>query len=142
MSAAPLIIQTAFTFTAASVGAFLAAFLSRRTERFKHLQELRSAAYADFLRGVAMAAEQGQAHQTGTGGRALVADARARIAIYGGKKVVHSLAGFIALGAQTSNAEGMEAFAELCGVMRTETRREHVSAEDILQVLFNQVEGH
>ena len=104
MNVTQLIAQTAITFIAATVGAFLGSFLTRRTERFKHLQELRSAAYIDFVSGVANAAHR-------TGGIAEVADARCRIAIYGGKGVVRSLSGFIASGAQTRNREGMQAFA-------------------------------
>jgi len=53
MSFSPLIIQTGVTFIAASLGAIFGAFLTRRIEQFKHLQELRSKAYADFLRGSA-----------------------------------------------------------------------------------------
>lgn len=130
MSVPQLIAQTTVTFFAATLGAFLGAFLTRRTERYKHLQELRSAAYIDFVRGMANAAHQ-------TGGIAEVADSRARIAIYGGKDVVRSLSEFIALGAQTVNPKGMQAFAELCRVMRSETGRELVSAADIHSVLFN-----
>jgi hypothetical protein len=130
MGVTQLIAQTAFTFIAATVGAFLGAFLTRRTERFKHLQELRSAAYTDFIRGVANAAQQ-------SGGIAPVADARARIAIYGGRGVLHSLSRFIAHGGQTRSRDGMQAFAELCRLMRAETGREQVPVEDIEQVLFN-----
>jgi len=145
MTFTQLIIQTAVTFVAASIGAIFGAFLTRRTERFRHLQELRSAAYADFVRGVASAAERAQSDSTrdehGTleqpMGRALVADSRARIAIYGGKDVVHSLSEFIALGAQTCNREGMQAFAALRRSMRTETGREHVPIEDTTRILFS-----
>jgi hypothetical protein len=124
-----LLVQTALTLIAAGLGSILGAFLARYTEQFKHLQELRSAAYTDFLRGVARAAEQG--------GVALVADSRARIAIYGGKAVLRSLSEFIALGAQTQNREGMQAFADLCGVMRAESGREQVPVRDISTVLFS-----
>jgi len=130
MSIYQFLIQILVTFAAA----FLGAFLTRRTETFKHLQELRSTAYADFVRGVATAAEQSH---TGKGGMALVADSRARIAIYGGENVVHSLAKFIALGAQTCNREGMQAFAELVRMMRGETGREHVPSEEINRLLFS-----
>ncbi len=130
MSITQLIAQTAVTFFAATLGAFLGAYLTRRTEKFKHLQELRSAAYIDFVRGAANAAHR-------TGGIAEVADARCRIAIYGGKSVVHSLSEFIAHGAQTSNPKGMQAFSELCQAMRTETGRESVSFEYINRVLFS-----
>jgi hypothetical protein len=130
MSVTQLITQTAVTFFAATLGAFFGAFLTRRTERFKHLQELRSSAYIDFVRGAANAAHQ-------TGGIAEVADARARIAIYGGKSVVHSLSGFIAHGAQTINPKGMQSFAELCQAMRAETGRESVSFEHVHRILFS-----
>jgi hypothetical protein len=129
MSITQLIAQTALTFFAATLGAFLGAYLTRRTEKFKHLQELRSAAYIDFVSGVANAAHQ-------TGGVAEVADARCRIAIYGGESVVHSLSGFIAHGAQTCNPKGMQAFAELCQAMRAETGRESVAFENINRILF------
>ncbi len=103
MTLLQLLLQTTVTFAAASLGAIFGAFLTRRTERFKHLQELRSAAYADFVRGVATAAEQSKARNPTGEGIALVADARARIAIYGGGEVVHALSEFIARGAQTCN---------------------------------------
>ena len=137
MSVTQLIAQTAVTFIAAAGGALLGAFLTRQTERFKHLQELRSAAYADFLRGVATAAEDSLMDNLAAGSRAMVADSRARIAIYGGENVVRSLSEFIALGAQTCNREGIQAFVELCRTMRAETGREHVSVSDIKRVLFN-----
>lgn len=130
MNVTQLILQTAVTFIAATVGAFLGALLTRRTERFKRLQELRSAAYIDFVSGVANAAHR-------TGGIAEVADARCRIAIYGGKSVVQSPSDFIAQGAQTRNREGMKAFAELCRAMRAETGREYASFEDINRILFS-----
>jgi ATP-dependent protease HslVU (ClpYQ) peptidase subunit len=138
MTVTQLIIQISVTFVAAYFGAFLA----RRTEKFKHLQELRSAAYADFVRGVAQAAERAQSDGMPTTpeqprGMALVADSRARIAIYGGKDVVHSLSEFIALGAQTCNSDGMQAFANLCRSMRAETGRERVSIENIKRILFS-----
>ncbi len=137
MTLLQLLLQTTVTFAAASLGAIFGAFLTRRTERFKHLQELRSAAYADFVRGVATAAEQSKARNPTGEGIALVADARARIAIYGGGEVVHALSEFIARGAQTCNPQGMKAFAELCASMRAETGREHLPAEEIARLLFS-----
>jgi hypothetical protein len=70
-------------------------------------------------------------------GTVMVADARARIAIYGGKAVVEALSKFISLGTQTLTPEGMRAFAELCRVMRAESGREPASVEDITRLLFS-----
>jgi hypothetical protein len=144
MTPTQLLLQTATTFVAASIGAIFGAFLTRRTEKFKHLQELRSAAYADFLRGFA---KVGRAQSDGLRdersmleereGRVIVTDSRSRIAIYGGKDVVSALSRFVAVGTQTLTPEGMKAFADLCRLMRAEAGRENASAEDITRVLFS-----
>lgn len=144
MTLTQLLIQTGVTFVAASLGAIFGAFLTRRTEKFKHLQELRSAAYADFLRGFAKA---GRAQNDGMRdersfleereGMVIVTDARSRIAIYGGKAVVRALSRFVEVGTQTRTPEGRQGFADLCRLMRVETGRERVSAEDITRILFS-----
>jgi hypothetical protein len=143
MNFSQLFIQTGVTFIAASLGAIFGAFLTRRVEQFKHLQELRSNAYADFLRGFARV---GRAQTDDHGserskleeleGRAAVADSRSRIAIYGSPNVVCSLARFINLGTQTLSPEGAKSFAELCSLMRMESIKQQVSIEDIETVLF------
>src|ERR1700733_14780617 len=107
MSLDQLLVQTAVTFVAASLGAIFGAFLTRRTEMFKHLQELRSA-YVNFLRAFARAGRAQSDKMQGERraleeleGRVVVTDARSRIAIYGGKAVVQALSKFISLGTQT-----------------------------------------
>jgi len=144
MTLSQLLLQTAVTFFAASIGAIFGAFLTRRTEKFKHLQELRSAAYADFLRGFARIGraqtdteldERGKLEELE--GRVIVTDSRSRIAIYGGKDVVSAMSKFIATGTQTLTPEGMKAFAELCRSMRADTGREPVPIEDITRLLYS-----
>ncbi len=139
-----LLIQTGVTFIAAGLGAILGAFLTRHTERFKHLQELRSTAYADFLRGFA---KVGRAQIDGDRGerskleelegRIVVADSRSRIAIYGSPDVLRALSKFIRLGTQSIRPEGMQAFAELCSLMRREAIKHHASLDDVHTVLFS-----
>jgi ATP-dependent protease HslVU (ClpYQ) peptidase subunit len=144
MTLKQLFMQTVLTFVAAGLGALLGAFLTRRTERFKHLQELRSTAYVDFLRGFAkvgraqsdtMRDERSLLEELE--GRVIVTDSRSRIAIYGSKDVVRSLANFIGFGTQSLTPEGMKAFAELCVLMRMEAVKQSVSFEDIKKVLFS-----
>ena len=143
MNPRELLFQTAVTFIAASLGAILGSLLTLRTERFKHLQELRSTAYVDFLRGFArvtraqnekMKDEHSMLEERE--GNVTVTDSRARIAIYGGHDVVQALSRFIDLGTQTHTLEGRKAFVDLCSVMRTETGRKHALPEDIKVVLF------
>lgn len=121
MNTAQLVAQTALTFIAAGLGAVIGALLARRNEQFKRVQELRSMAYADFLRGFARV---GRAQVDGTNddrsrleeleGRMMVTDSRSRIAIYGSPEVIRSLAQFTRCGTQTLNPEGMRLFAEMC----------------------------
>jgi hypothetical protein len=139
MTPTQFLIQIVLTFSAA----FLGAFLTRRTEQAKHLRELRSTAYADFLRGFAgvgraqndeMSRERRE--QEELDGRMLVTDARARIVIYGGRNVVHALSQFVNVGMHTLSPEGQKQFAGLCALMRAETGKEQVSPQDIGTVLF------
>lgn len=123
------------------VAAFLGAFLTHRTEHFKHLQELRSTAYVDFLRGFARV---GRAQSDGGSdersvieeldGRVIVTDSRSRIAIYGGRDVVYALSQFVSHGTQTLTPDGMRAFGRLCMLMRAEAGMERVSPDDITSV--------
>jgi hypothetical protein len=138
------LIQASVTFVAAGLGAIFGAFLTRRTERYKHLQDLRSGAYSDFLRGFArvgraqsdkMRDERSMLEELE--GRVLVTDSRSRIAIYGGKSVVHAFSKFIELGTQTRTPEGMRAFTDLCGLMRAEAGMEEASFDDIHRLLFS-----
>ena len=139
-----LLIQTGITFVAAAMGAVFGAFLTRRTERFKHLQEPRSAAYVDFLRGFAkigraqsdtMRDERSRLEELE--GRVIVTDARSRIAIYGSEEVVRSFSHFTRVGTQSRTDEGMKAFAALCAMMRSEAGQEGASADDIKAVLYD-----
>jgi hypothetical protein len=139
----PWFIQTGVTFFAASLGAVFGAFLTRRIEQFKHIQELRSKAYSDFLRGsakVAIAQHNDQRSDRSKlailEGLETVADSRARIVIYGSPEVLRSLARFANLGTQTISKEGMQAFAELCSLMREEAIESSASLDDIRTVLF------
>jgi hypothetical protein len=139
MTPTQFLIQIVLTFAAA----FLGAFLTRQTEQAKHLRELRSTAYADFLRGFARVGRaqcdemsQERREQEELDGRTLVTDARSRIVIYGGRDVVHALSQFVHAGTQSLTPEGQKQFARLCALMRAETGKEQVSPQDIGTVLF------
>jgi hypothetical protein len=142
MNPTQLLIQTGITFIAASLGTFLTSLLGRRTEKFKHLQELRSSAYANFLTGFAkvtrvqndLMREEDSLREVFEG-TVIVTHARAQIAIYGGSEVVASLANFVRCGTQTETLEGRKAFAELCATMREEVGRP-AQFEDVETILF------
>jgi hypothetical protein len=99
-----------------AVGAFLQHMLARSKERDSQLTQQRQVSYADFLKGVANAA-----HRPTTEVSAQIADARARMAIYGSNAVLERLAAFDELGATLTNDTSRRAFLLMTEQMRTES---------------------
>ncbi len=146
MTLTQLLIQTGLTFVAAALGAIFGAFLTRWTERYKQLQELRTSAYVDLLRGIAtLAIVQGdilrneQSFLEERIAKISVADAKTRIAIYGSKAVVRSLSIFLDGPAKLDTTERMHKFAEICVLMRNEgnSLTQNVAFEDVHKLLFS-----
>jgi hypothetical protein len=131
-------LQAGITFIAATLGSIIGAYLTLRINRSKHLQELRSAAYVDFLRGFAMVviAQQSEQADAEREGFAIVTDAKARIGIYGSAEVVRALSEFASRGTQTQTPEGRHALARMCELMRKESGGVSVGVEDISRVLY------
>ena len=146
MTTEQLLFQTALTVVAAGIGAIFGTFLTRHTERYKQLQGLRAAAYVDFLRGVSKLAAVGRDTLKNEAnlleereGKIIVTDARARIAIYGSKRVVQSLSKFISGGAVLNTDERLHSFTGVCELMRNEStgKTERASFEDVHRLLFS-----
>ncbi len=145
MTLKQLFVQTALTFVAAGLGAVFGAFLTRWTEKYKQLQSLRADAYVDFLRGVSKlgvvqkdAVRDKDSFLEERDAMITVADAKARIAIYGSREVVRSLSAFMDGGAVLNTSERLRSFAEICRLMRDEgsPRTQRVSFDDVHKLLF------
>src|SRR5438105_2546273 len=96
--------NTIFALIGITVGAVLTFFLTRRQESEKHRRLMVTQAYADYLCGVAESAslnlESNEAQIN-----AQIADAKARICLYGSPEVVSALAAFEKAGASTLTPE-------------------------------------
>jgi hypothetical protein len=119
------------------VGATLQYGLSRTHEARKQQQALRTAAYVDFLRGCANTA---QAQQRGDGaeeakGNALMADAKARLCVYGSESAIRALADFFRKGGNLSSRGSVDAFLSFCEAIRLEALERRLERSDISQVL-------
>ena len=79
------------------------------------LPQLRQTSYADFLKGVANAAHRPTAEVS-----AQIADAKARMAIYGSNSVLEKLAAFDESGATLANDASRRAFLLMTEQMRAE----------------------
>jgi hypothetical protein len=113
MTFTQILVQIVSTFVAAALGAIFGAFLTRWIERYKQLRSLRADAYADFLRGISKAAVVQKEPVRERDSFALereamitVADAKARIPIYGSKAIVLRLSTFLDGGAVPIQANG------------------------------------
>jgi hypothetical protein len=128
------------SFVSAAIAAIVTVsvvFLSRRSETKKHLESLRTTAYVDFVRGVAGLAVLNRrtvdSHEEFLKGQdltILVADAKARIALYGSISVVSSLAKFLRAGLVLDSPQRCREFTSICQKMRNDTRPKPGAAED------------
>lgn len=140
----------AFTPNLANVVAVLAViasvavvYLARRSETLKLQASLRTSAYVDFVRGVAGLAicQKDQLHDKDSFQELrrftmLVADAKARIAIYGSP--VQRLASFVRKGAVLDTPERWKEFAAICQAFRRDGRPKlgKIPDEDMTVLLF------
>jgi hypothetical protein len=120
-------------------------FLARRSETIRQLQALRAAAYVDFIRAVAGLAnlqkdtlQEKEHFLKGWELTMLLADAKARIAIYGSESVVSSMANFLRAGSVLDSPERAKEFTAVCQKMRADGRpkTDRVTDQDTHFLLF------
>jgi hypothetical protein len=124
-------------------GLLTATYISRRTDKLRQLEATRTAAYADFMRGVVgfvltqpdKLGDQEHCEEVRKY-RILTADAKARIAIYGSKAVVSSMADFFRGGSIIDSPERISAFVTVCEKMRADSVSEKQLTNDDLSCLF------
>ena len=131
----------------AAIVSLTVVFLTRRSETIKHFESIRTAAYVDFIRGIAGLAimqrstvqEGKEQFLRGMESKIFVADAKARIAIYGSEPVVSSLANFLRGGTILDTPERAKEFTAVCQKMRCDgrPRPKKVTDEDIHFLLFD-----
>lgn len=120
------------------VGAATQYVLSRTQEAERQRRTLRTTAYVDYLRGVtatALAQRHGD-HAEEVKAAVLMADAKARMCVYGGSATLRALSDLHQRGASLATAEGAEAFLALCETMRAETGDAPITRTELAQVLF------
>lgn len=122
------------------IGSLLTQLFEGRREKSKHFQEIRSSAYADFIKSMGEIT-QGQRHgdaERERAGMALMTAAKTRIAIYGSASVTTALAGFFRdYGALTSD-DAFNSMIRVVSAMRRDTpdSKDVVSERDIRSLLF------
>ncbi|OZG74492.1 hypothetical protein BTA51_05675 [Hahella sp. CCB-MM4] len=121
------------------VGASLQYFYTRHIENQRHIRDLRSKAYMDFLKAVCELANYRPANDT----RERIeisertADAKARICLYGSAKVIRAYSAWEKLGPAMETEDQRSAFIEMVKLMRIDSGGEvEISNEDLRNVLL------
>jgi Uri superfamily endonuclease len=123
-----------------AAGALLQFWLSRRNTDWSRLQEKRVQAYVDFLKGIAGVAQalRFDDKKAEHDSSALVADARARIAVYGHSQVISALAAFCRTDQHLMSTDTCKVFIQLIQTMRQVSKVASISIDDneLYLVLF------
>ena len=122
------------------IGATIQYTLTKRAEQTKHLRELQTSAYVDFIRSIAGIATSGKHNDAARQleNTILLADAKARIAIYGDAAVVAAAAQFFRGTSALHTPEEQDAFLKIVAAMRASASgRAALPEADLSQLLFN-----
>lgn len=123
------------------IGAYLQAHFAKKNYGFKNLSEFQNKAYADFLKsasGIAVAQRAGDRDKV-TSELSNLADAKARICVYGHSAVIRELAVFMRSGGTLQTESEILSFTKLCITIRDEVGmiKDSVVSTDISQLLFS-----
>ena len=105
------------------LGASAQYMFSRYTESAKHLQELRTQSYVDFIKStadIAIAQEKNDAEKEFEA-TILMADSKARIAIYGSPTVAAAVADFFRKHGALASPEAFKSFIGIVAEMRADS---------------------
>lgn len=113
-------------------------FYTRRLDAEQRTNEARNQCYADYLRAVAEAA----LHRGSTDGKISIADAKARIAVYGSVSAVHTMSKFEEAGSDLRSLDGRHAFLGIVRAMRSDAYSAHDAAVErsLKNMLFGLME--
>lgn len=105
------------------VGASLQYFFNKRVELAKQNQSLKSSAYVDFIKAVAgiTLSQRHEDKDKELEFAILLADAKARIAIYGSQEVANDVANFFKDHGTITSPESLSSFIKLVQTMRQQT---------------------
>jgi ABC-type tungstate transport system substrate-binding protein len=119
------------------IGALLQFLLSRKGKKDEYFLNLRYEAYKDYIKAVAIiAASQSESEMATVHSK--LADAKARIAIFGSKKAVQSIAELEKIGAVLIKPEALSAFENIIKEMRGPNNK--ADDGDIKMLLFGNKE--
>lgn len=128
-----------FSFLGIIIGASLQYLFTKHIENKRHLRDLRSKAYMDYLKCVCEQAQHLYMQQSHEYKElfARTADSKARICLYGSNSAIKAFSIFEKLGASMKTNESKQAFISMVAIMRTDSGSElGAEAIDIQNVIL------
>lgn len=126
------------------IGASLQYIFTRHLEDQRHRRDLRAGAYMDYLRSVAelsnLTSNAKQSHISDI--RMRIADAKARISLYGSPKSITAFAAFERLGAAMKTEEQRSSFIEMLHAMREDSGSKALLKTEELELVVLGDHGH
>jgi hypothetical protein len=123
-----------------ALGAVLQYYFTRRLETLRHFQELRTAAYSEFIGAVAQSANASRQGDKSLQDEALAraTEAKIRILLYGSKAVVRKLGEFSRAQAAVDSEEVAPRFVALIQAIRADARvrPDEIADDSILASVF------
>ncbi|GLQ31948.1 hypothetical protein [Litoribrevibacter albus] len=114
------------SFLGVVIGASLQYFFTKHIENQRHLRDLRSQAYMDYLKCVCEQAQfrpkLGSKEQQELFSR--TGDAKSRICLYGSREAISAFSNFEKLGASMARQDQRDAFTTMISIMRTDSGSE------------------
>jgi len=127
------------SFIGVVIGASLQYYFTRHIENQRHLRDLRSKAYMDYLKCVTDLAQfrPKENSKEKIELNAKTGDAKARICLYGSNKAIQAFSTFEKLGATMNTEEQRKAFTNMIAIMRTDSGSEQgANSQDIQNILL------
>lgn len=115
-------------------GVALGAFLQTRRELKNQKKTLKIKSYTDYLQACAQMASKDVGKHSDA--KTALADAKARITIYGSAEVIKEIADFDRHGARVDSPEDMKRFLRITLSMRDAESKDKAKNEDIARLLF------
>ncbi len=112
-----------FSLIGVFVGALLQYFFTRHLENQRHLRELKTKAYTDYMLCVCQLATVGTqgGEDAAYGLNTRTADAKSRICLYASSEIIEAFSRFELLGATMNTPEQRKAFTNMVALMRKDS---------------------
>lgn len=111
------------SFSGVIIGALLQYIFTKHIENMRHLRDLKSNAYRDYLKCVCENAllKYGKISNENNVLQSKIADAKSRICLYGSNDAIESFSTFEKLGATLNTDKQQEAFTNMVAIMRKDS---------------------